>query len=157
MNTTIAHVLNHLPHSLLARARRSLKGASRLAAATAASVLLSAAAFAAVEVNQASTQAELESIRGIGPALSERILLERQQGPFKNWADLISRVRGVGEDSALKLSAQGLTVAGKAFEGQSTPKARKGAVTPAPTDTAKPAPRTQAKPANSSQSGTHPR
>jgi competence protein ComEA len=135
MNPTISHVLKHLPHSLLAHARRSLKGASRLAAAAAASVILSAAAYAGVEVNQASTQAELESIRGIGPALSERILQERQQGAFKNWADLISRVRGVGESSAHKLSAQGLTVAGKAFEGEAPPSAHKRLAAPAASKT----------------------
>jgi competence protein ComEA len=67
-------------------------------------------AFAAVDVNRAS-QAELEALPGVGTALSARVLAERQKAPFKNWADLIQRVRGVGQGSAAKLSAAGLTVA----------------------------------------------
>jgi competence protein ComEA len=43
--------------------------------------------------------------------LSARVLAERQKAPFKNWEDLIQRVRGVGKGSAAKLSAAGLTVA----------------------------------------------
>lgn len=70
---------------------------------------LSFAAFAAVDVNKAS-QAELEAVPGVGTALSGRVLAERQKGPFKDWADLIQRVRGVGPGSAAKLSKAGLTV-----------------------------------------------
>lgn len=70
---------------------------------------VSIAAFAAVDVNKAS-QAELEALPGIGTALSARVLAERQKSPFKNWADLIERVRGVGEGNAVKLSKAGLTV-----------------------------------------------
>ena len=70
---------------------------------------LSLAAFAAVDVNKAS-QAELEAVPGVGTALSSRVLAERQKGPFKDWADLIERVRGVGPGSAAKLSKAGLTV-----------------------------------------------
>lgn len=66
-------------------------------------------ALAAIDVNKA-TQAELEAIRGVGPALSGRILAERQKGPFKNWDDMIGRVRGVGPGSAQRLSKAGLTV-----------------------------------------------
>ena len=45
--------------------------------------LLSAAAFAAVDVNKAS-QAELESIKGIGPSMSGKILDARKTGAFKD-------------------------------------------------------------------------
>jgi competence protein ComEA len=69
----------------------------------------SIAAFAAVDVNKAS-KAELEALPGIGVALSTRVLAERQKAPFKNWADLIERVRGVGASNAVKLSKAGLTV-----------------------------------------------
>ena len=51
-----------------------------------------AAAFAAVDVNQA-TEADLDGINGIGPGLSQRILAERDKGEFKDWADLIERVK----------------------------------------------------------------
>jgi competence protein ComEA len=66
-------------------------------------------AFAAVDVNKASP-AELDALPGVGPALSQRIVTERQKAPFKNWADMIQRVRGVGPASAVKLSKAGLTV-----------------------------------------------
>jgi competence protein ComEA len=71
---------------------------------------LSFGAFAAVDANKAS-RAELEALPGVGTTLSERVLAERQKAPFRNWADLIERVRGVGPASAAKLSAAGLTVA----------------------------------------------
>jgi len=71
-------------------------------------------AFAAADINQAS-QAELEQIRGIGPALSAKIVQAREQAPFKDWSDFVERVRGVGPGSAAKMSAAGLTVAGQAY------------------------------------------
>ena len=76
--------------------------------------LLTAAAFAAVDVNQAS-QAELESIKGIGPSMSGRILDARKTGAFADWGDLLGRVKGVGSGNAAKFSNEGLTVNGKAF------------------------------------------
>ena len=70
---------------------------------------------AAIDVNQA-TEAELDGIKGLGPATTEKILRERQKTPFQDWADLIRRVNGVGKGSAARLSAAGLTVGGHAFE-----------------------------------------
>ena len=75
--------------------------------------LLSALAFAATDVNKAS-QAELESIKGIGPSMSTRILDARKTGAFKDWTDLQSRVKGVRSGNAAKFSADGLTVGGAA-------------------------------------------
>lgn len=75
---------------------------------------LGAPAWAAPEVNQASL-AELESLPGIGPGTSGRILEERQKDSFKDWADLIRRVKGLGSASAAKLSAAGLTVNGVSY------------------------------------------
>ena len=77
-------------------------------------MLYAAAAFAAVDVNKA-TAAELDSIKGIGPGISAKILDERKNGNFKDWSDLIARVGGVGEKTAAKYSAEGLTVNGKKF------------------------------------------
>lgn len=76
---------------------------------------LSIGAFAAVDVNKA-TRAELEALPGVGTALSARVLAERQKSPFKNWNDLILRVRGIGPGSAAKLSTAGLTVADTPFQ-----------------------------------------
>ena len=78
-------------------------------------MLYAAAAFAAVDVNTAKAS-ELDSVKGIGPAMSQRILDERKKGKFKNWDDLISRVKGLGETSAGKLSAEGLTVNGETYK-----------------------------------------
>jgi competence protein ComEA len=83
--------------------------------ALAASLCLAANTCAALEINQA-TAAELDSIRGIGPGLSTPILAERDKAPFKDWADLIARVKGIGPVIAARFSAQGLTVDGAAYE-----------------------------------------
>ena len=71
-------------------------------------------AFAQVDVNKAD-QAALDGIKGIGPKTSTAILDERKKGgDFKNWVDFESRVKGVGEKSAMKLSQSGLTINGQA-------------------------------------------
>ena len=77
---------------------------------------LAVACYAAVDANQA-TQAELESIRGIGPSLCVKILDARRDGAFKDWQDMISRVAGIGERNAAKFSTEGLTVNGAPFRG----------------------------------------
>lgn len=76
--------------------------------------LASGLAFAATEINRAG-QAELESVKGIGPGMAGRILDARKTGPFADWADLRTRVKGVGESKAKKFSDEGLTVNGKAY------------------------------------------
>ena len=75
-----------------------------------------AVAFAAVDVNKA-TPAELDGIKGIGPAISGKIVDERKKGNFKSWEDFIERVKGVGEGNAAKFSAEGLTVGGAGYKG----------------------------------------
>lgn len=79
-------------------------------------------AFAAVEVNQAN-QAELETVKGIGPGLSGRILEARKAGAFSTWTDMVERVPGVGAGNAARFSQAGLTVAGTAYA--AAPKAEK--------------------------------
>ncbi|MBY0467449.1 MAG: helix-hairpin-helix domain-containing protein [Burkholderiaceae bacterium] len=73
------------------------------------------ASQAAVELNKAS-QAELETVKGIGPSMSTKILDERKNGTFKDWSDVVSRVKGVGPGNASKFSADGLTVNGAEFK-----------------------------------------
>ncbi len=70
-------------------------------------------AFAAVDVNSAD-QAQLEAIKGIGPVISAKIIAERKKGNFKDWADLETRVSGIGDKNSIKLSEGGLTVGGRA-------------------------------------------
>ena len=66
---------------------------------------------AAVDVNSAD-QAQLETIKGIGPAMSARILAERKKSTFKDWSDLETRVAGIGDRNAEAFSQRGLTVGG---------------------------------------------
>jgi competence protein ComEA len=100
-------------------------------------MLCAAASFAAVDVNKA-TPADLDGIKGVGPAMSTRILDARKQGEFKDWADLMQRVKGVKDKTAEKLSAEGLTVNGKAFSAPAAAPAAAAAATP-PASMAKPA------------------
>ncbi|VXC30416.1 Helix-hairpin-helix DNA-binding class 1 [Burkholderia sp. 8Y] len=67
-------------------------------------------ALAAVDVNAANTDA-LRGIKGIGPAKAKAILDERQaHGPFKDAADLSSRVKGLGGKTVQRLTAEGLSI-----------------------------------------------
>ncbi|MDO9314953.1 MAG: helix-hairpin-helix domain-containing protein [Burkholderiaceae bacterium] len=76
---------------------------------------LAFAAHAAVDVNKAS-QAELETIKGIGPSMSGKILDERKKGSFRDWTDVVTRIKGVGPANATKFSSDGLTVNGAGFK-----------------------------------------
>jgi competence protein ComEA len=82
------------------------------------------AAFAAVDVNKA-TEAELDGVKGIGPVTTKLIISERKKGEFKNWDDFVARVKGVGDKSAAKFSAEGLTVSGSSYQGPSAAAAKK--------------------------------
>jgi competence protein ComEA len=68
----------------------------------------------ALDINQAN-EAELDSVKGMGPALSAKALKARAQGPFKDWQDLMQRVSGIRQNKAKQFSEQGLTVDGQAF------------------------------------------
>lgn len=79
-------------------------------------MLYAAASFAAVDVNKA-TAAELDGVKGIGPATSKTIVDERKKGgDFKSWDDFISRTKGIGETKAASLSKEGLTVNGSEYK-----------------------------------------
>lgn len=81
--------------------------------------IYAAAAFAAADANKAS-EAELNAIKGIGPVTATRIVEARKQGNFKNWNDLIERVKGIAPTSASKFSEAGLTINGQPFK-ETTP------------------------------------
>lgn len=72
--------------------------------------------WAAVDINTASV-ADLDSIKGIGPGTSAKILDQRKNSKFKDWPDVIQRVSGIGEARAAKLSGEGLTVNGEKYKG----------------------------------------
>lgn len=113
-------------------------------------MLYAAACFAAVDVNKASA-AELDSIKGIGPGISTKILDERKKGSFKDWNDFVERVKGIGEGNAAKFSAEGMTVNGEGFKGAApaAKKETKKAEVKADAKTAAPAKAEPAKPAAS--------
>ena len=73
----------------------------------------------ALDVNQA-TEAQLDSVKGLGPSSTGRILQARATGPFKDWADLMTRVKGIKASTATKLSAEGLTVNGAPYSNKGT-------------------------------------
>lgn len=78
-------------------------------------VSLICTASLALNINTAK-EADLDGLKGIGPAMSGAMLTERHKQPFKDWADLRRRVKGLGEKKAAQLSAEGLTVNGQPFE-----------------------------------------
>lgn len=83
-------------------------------------LLVLAAPSWALEVNQASA-AEIDGLRGIGPGLSTPMLEERAKAPFRDWADLMARIKGIGPGNAARFSAQGLRVNGQAYERPASP------------------------------------
>jgi competence protein ComEA len=87
----------------------------------------------AIDVNTADA-ASLDSVKDIGPKTAAKIIEERgKNGPFKDWDDLITRVKGIGPKNSDTMSAGGLTVNGKA-------KANAPAAAPAAPKAAAPAP-----------------
>lgn len=89
-------------------------------------------AMAAVDVNTA-TEADLDSIKGIGPGTSGKLLEQRKASKFKDWPDLIARVPGIGDKRAAKLSAEGLTVNGTKYQPAAADTAAPKAKAPAST------------------------
>ena len=68
-------------------------------------------AFGAVNVNTA-TQAELETLKGIGPAKAKAIIDHRtKHGPFKSFEDL-DKVSGIGEGTIGRIKSE-VTFSGK--------------------------------------------
>jgi len=74
----------------------------RWLAGVALSLLFAFQALAAVDLNKAG-QAELESVKGIGPKKAKSILEYREKnGPFKSVDDL-AKVKGFGKASVAKV------------------------------------------------------
>ena len=65
------------------------------------------------ELNEA-TRAEIESLRGVGVELADRILTARRAGPFADVQDLRQRVKGVSRQALRGLLEAGMTVGGLA-------------------------------------------
>ncbi len=80
-------------------------------------------AWAQLDINQAS-EADLDSLLGVGPALTARILSQRSQAPFVDWADLMRRVKGIRPHTARRLDEQGVTVNGQRLDAEVAGKAK---------------------------------
>jgi competence protein ComEA len=91
--------------------------------------------FATVDINSA-TAAELEAVKGIGPAKAKAIVDERKNGLFKSVADL-KRVKGFGDKTIKKLEPE-LTVGGEPAATPATEPAVAPAVAPKETPAATP-------------------
>ncbi|MEN9888193.1 MAG: hypothetical protein RL559_230 [Pseudomonadota bacterium] len=87
---------------------------SRLALGLACASWMHLASAQTLELAQAR-ELDLDGLRGLGPATTQRILAERERHPFRDWKDLMRRVPGIGPRKAEQLSAQGLRVQGQAF------------------------------------------
>lgn len=83
-------------------------------------LLVSAQTLAALDANQAPPE-DLVTIRGIGPATSQRMVEARQAQPFTDWPDLIARVRGIGPATAQRLSDGGLRINGLPYGAPPSP------------------------------------
>jgi competence protein ComEA len=73
--------------------------------------LVCASSVWAVDINSA-TEAQLDSVKGLGPSSTARILQARDAGAFKDWKDFMARVKGIKLRTARRLSDAGLTVNG---------------------------------------------
>lgn len=82
-----------------------LFGPTSIALAQTARTVNSASVMKPISINKATTE-ELQDIRGIGPALAERIVSHREaNGGFKSLEDL-KEVRGIGDAKFDKLKGQ---------------------------------------------------
>lgn len=87
-----------------------------------------ALAQSTIDANHASL-ADIERIRGLGTSIAADLIDARNKAAFKDWNDLIRRVRGIGAARASLLSAQGLTVNGAPYP---TPAPPQGTAAAAP-------------------------
>ena len=71
-------------------------------------------AWGQIDLNQA-TEIQLDGLNGLGPTTTRQILAERQQGPFRDWRDVMQRIKGIGPKKAAHLSEQGLQVNGLGY------------------------------------------
>ena len=71
-------------------------------------------AWAQVDLNKAS-EIELDGLTGVGPTLTREVMTERVKAPFRDWPDVMQRVKGIGPKKAANLSEQGVRVQGQGY------------------------------------------
>jgi len=64
---------------------------------------------------ESAREVDLDGLRGLGPATTQRILQERDRQPFGDWREVMRRVPGIGPKKAAQLSEQGLRVQGQPY------------------------------------------
>ncbi|MDI9336114.1 MAG: hypothetical protein QM520_03690, partial [Gammaproteobacteria bacterium] len=72
-----------------------------------------------IEINDA-TEAELDSLKGLGPRLTKKILQEKFIQPFGGWQDFIHRLGFQSTTLIHQLSHQGVTINGQSLNYEST-------------------------------------
>jgi len=79
-------------------------------------LVLAAVAPAAGEIDlNTASPAELQQIRGVGPATAERIIAAREEGgPFADLDDAARRVKGIGPATVARWREEGGVTAGPA-------------------------------------------
>ena len=77
-------------------------------------MLLTGIAWAQVDLNKAR-EMDLDGLNGVGPTMTRHIMNERQIAPFRDWADVMQRVKGIGPKKAASLSDQGVRVQGQSY------------------------------------------
>ena len=83
-------------------------------ATASATALLAGVAWAQVDLNKA-TEIELDGLKGLGPTMTREVMTERQKATFRDWPDVLQRVKGIGPQKAASLSAQGVQVQGLGY------------------------------------------
>jgi len=76
--------------------------------------LMAPLAWAQVDLNKA-TEIELDGLKGLGPTITRQVMDERQKAPFRDWPDVMQRVKGIGPKKAASLSEQGIRVQGQTY------------------------------------------
>lgn len=77
-------------------------------------MLLTGIAWAQVDLNKAR-EMDLDGLNGVGPTMTRHIMNQRQIAPFRDWADVMQRVKGIGPKKAANLSDQGVRVQGQSY------------------------------------------
>ena len=83
-------------------------------AVTIATVMWAGVTWAQVDLNKAS-EIDLDGLKGVGPTLTREVMTERNKAPFRDWPDVMQRVKGIGPKKATMLSEQGVRVQGEGY------------------------------------------
>lgn len=77
-------------------------------------IWMTSMAWAQLDLNKA-TEIELDGLKGLGPTMTREVMTERQKTAFRDWPDVMQRVKGIGPKKATSLSDQGVRVDGQGY------------------------------------------